>query len=157
MRATEMGVGCEAWPGIREKVERYLRYKGVPSAELGDWFQEAVTRSLERGVAFQNPDHAVRWLCVVAANAHIDSVRGTRDLLLTSPASASTLASDVPQTAEARLALEGVLTELATLAPEHRELLLSPATPSGRQAQTRVAVQRHRLRKRLRAAAHGWR
>ena len=153
---TDPDVGS-TWECVRAQLLRYLRARGLSPADADDVVQDVALRALASGVDYLDSDELVAWCIVAARNLHVDALRKARSLASLPDAAASS-SYDLATLVEHRLALALVGEHMGQLAEGDRRALLAGRAENGAQTRlesTRLAVQRHRIRKRLRQSLGG--
>jgi hypothetical protein len=139
------------WPAVSTALSRTLRRRGVPASVVDDIVQETALRTLSRRVAYTDEDDLLRWAQVVAWRLAVDSHRRT-SRIADDPVSDRPAAIDVAGEVEARVTLAAVAEAITTMSASDQAALLG-FVPIGsepdRTVAVRLAVRRHRARKRL--------
>jgi DNA-directed RNA polymerase specialized sigma24 family protein len=148
---------ASVWPEVAARLQSMLRRRGVRHHDIDEIVQETATRVISGRVTYVDADDLFRWASVVGGRLAIDlRRRGARLSTEELPDRADTI--DVATAAEHRVVLRAVRTRLPELSESDQAALLSsfddePAT--SRRESVRVAVARHRARRRLRILLDG--
>lgn len=143
----------KAWPRISPKAERALRRRGVSAPDAEDAVSEAVARLIRQSVEFTDDEDLLRWLHTVSWRIVIDRRRRDGRLVYETPDLA---AKDNTATSAVAAVRVGRLRRLMrNLQAGERAVLFGDGVPQTRKESVRLAVQRHRLRNRLRRDLDG--
>jgi DNA-directed RNA polymerase specialized sigma24 family protein len=146
------------WRELLSRVKALLGSRGVDTQTAEDISQEVAARALARGVAYESVDDLMAWAGTVATRLAIDDWRRGRrtqpdGIEMERPGTA-----DVDKEAIHRVQLDEVTAGMRQLSPVQREAIVSAVTglvPRDRAETVRLAVSRHRARRRLVAWTDG--
>lgn len=151
---------CDVWPETGRKLAAMLRARRVEAWIADDIIQEVALRVLQAQPAYSNGDDLYPWAATVARNLHVSHIRANRKFRVLESAADVATRGDLETQVEWRLALASVLQRIEALPEPDRRALADglaerdASLPSGPEP-SRVTVRRHRVRRRLRAAAQG--
>ena len=155
----------DAWPDVRDPLRRYLGSLGADRHEIDDVVQEVAARVLAHRIPFRDAADLRRWAFVVGRRVYIDEMRSRNRIapLESAIALADPLQQDSLTRVEDRHLLGTIAVAIAQLPDRDARAIGAELDGDATRAErTRVAVARHRARRRLRrivgplAAAVAW-
>ena len=142
------------WPAADARVRAVLLANRVPASAVDDYVQTTAERAL-RGNNFASEEHFIGWCVVVAKNLFIDDIRKRRRELICEVPDRG-VDADLAERVADGIALDALRLALRDLTPIELALLNgTTGSASDRRGQVRDAVERHRIRKRLRRGLEG--
>lgn len=143
------------WPEVSHRLGKLLTSRGAPFDVVDDVVQEVAARALARRVTFTDAGDLMRWAVPVALNLLVDNARAARRVTY-ADAEPPESVPDVAELVVHRDRVGRVLHAVATLSPADRAALTGPdETPADRREAVKLAVRRHRARRRLLALVDG--
>jgi hypothetical protein len=142
------------WPEVSRRLARLLASRGAAHDVVDDIVQEVAARVLSRAIAFEDAADLMRWTVPVALNLLVDHARATKRV--TVGGQVDTTVPDIADVVVDRDRLGRVLGAVAQLSDGDRAALVAPGVPAAdRRESVRLAVRRHRARRRLLALVDG--
>ncbi|MEY2474564.1 MAG: hypothetical protein QOK28_3893 [Actinomycetota bacterium] len=149
----EAGLFAAWWPAAEARIRPLLQARGHCHDDIEDIVQATAEKAL-RHDRFDSQTHLLAWSLVVAKNSSTDIFRRHgRELLDSVPDFASSL--DVADTVTTLVTRDELMATITALPDQQRLALFAAETPATRKDAIRIAVIRHRVRKRLRHVYEG--
>ena len=145
---------ASVWPEVSTRLGKLLTSRGATRDLADDVVQEVAARALARGVVFEDAADLMRWAVPVALNLLVDSARAAGRVTVGIDGWDSAV-SDVADVVAHRDRLHRVLGAVAHLSAADRAALTSDEAPIDRREAVKLAVRRHRARRRLIALVDG--
>lgn len=143
------------WPEVSLRLAKLLASRGAAPDVVDDVVQEVAARVLAKRIAFTDAMDLMRWAVPVALNLLVDNARAGQRLTPVTDDHDQPMA-DVADLVAHRDRLNRVLRALPLLSDSDRAVLTGPeVVPSDRKEAVRLAVRRHRARRRLLALVDG--
>ncbi|HVF05568.1 MAG TPA: hypothetical protein VNA20_12070 [Frankiaceae bacterium] len=137
------------------RLAKLLASRGAAPDVVDDVVQEVAARVLAKRIAFTDAMDLMRWAVPVALNLLVDNARAGQRLTPVTDDHDQPMA-DVADLVAHRDRLNRVLRALPLLSDSDRAVLTGPeVVPSDRKEAVRLAVRRHRARRRLLALVDG--
>jgi DNA-directed RNA polymerase specialized sigma24 family protein len=142
------------WPEVSRRLTRLLASRGAAHDVTDDIVQEVAARVLSRGIVFEDAADLMRWTVPVALNLLVDHARATKRVAV--GGDVDTTVPDIADVVVDRDRLGRVLGAVAQLSDGDRAALVASGLPAAdRRESVRLAVRRHRARRRLLAIVDG--
>lgn len=143
------------WPEVSHRLAKLLTSRGAPRDVVDDVVQETAARVLARGIVFDDAMDLMRWAVPVALNLLVDNARAAAKVTPVTEDHDAPVA-DVADLVAHRDRLGRVLGAVRQLSPADRAALATPTeVPADRREAVKLAVRRHRARRRLLALVDG--
>lgn len=142
------------WPAAAARLEAVLRARGVAADDIQDVIQATAERALV-GAPFSSPQHLTGWTVVVGRNLAIDRFRRSR-WELPGIVPESITSDDLADVVAAMEARDALMESIERLPAGKRAVLAETVQPRSRKESVQMAVERHRVRKRLREVFEGF-
>ncbi len=144
------------WPEVSHRLAKLLTSRGASPDVVDDVVQEVAARVLSYGVSFDSAMDLMRWAVPVALNLLVDNARAVQRVTPVDTDDYDQPCADVADLVAHRDRVRRVLGAIPLLSPADRAALASPQeTPADRKEAVRLAVRRHRARRRLLALVDG--
>lgn len=145
----------DVWPEVSTRLGRLLTSRGASRDVADDLVQEVAARALAREVVFADAADLMRWAVPVALNLLVDNARSAGRVTVGIDGW-DAAEGDVADLVAHRDRLNRVLGAVARLSAADREALTAAEdAPSDRREAVKLAVRRHRARRRLLALVDG--
>ena len=145
---------AEVWPEVSGRLGRLLASRGASRDVADDVVQEVAARALAREIVFDDAADLMRWAVPVALNLLVDSARHAGRVTVGIDGW-DVAEGDVADLVAHRDRLTRVLGAVARLSDADRIALTSAESPADRREAVKLAVRRHRARRRLLALVDG--
>jgi DNA-directed RNA polymerase specialized sigma24 family protein len=146
---------ADVWPEVSTRLGKLLTSRGAARDVADDVVQEVAARALSHGIVFDDAADLMRWAVPVALNLLVDHARAAGRVTLGIDGYDTALA-DVADLVAHRDRLRQVLGAVARLSDADRAALAPEAeAPADRREAVKLAVRRHRARRRLLALVDG--
>lgn len=143
------------WPEVSHRLAKLLTSRGATRDVVDDVVQEVAARVLARGIVFDDAMDLMRWAVPVALNLLVDNARAAAKVTAVTDDHDSPV-GDVADLVAHRDRLGRVLGAVRQLSPADRAALATPTeVPADRREAVKLAVRRHRARRRLLALVDG--
>lgn len=145
---------ADVWPEVSGRLGRLLASRGASRDLADDVVQEVAARALARGIVFDDAADLMRWAVPVALNLLVDSARHAGRVTVGIDGW-DAAEGDVADLVAHRDRLTRVLGAVERLSDADRVALTSVEAPADRREAVKLAVRRHRARRRLLALVDG--
>jgi hypothetical protein len=143
------------WPEVSHRLAKLLTSRGAARDVVDDVVQEVAARILAHGIVYVDAMDLMRWAVPVALNLLVDNARAAAKVTPVTEDHHSPV-SDVADLVAHRDRLGRVLGAVRQLSPADRAALATPSeAPADRREAVKLAVRRHRARRRLLALVDG--
>ncbi|HEX8002720.1 MAG TPA: hypothetical protein VF519_08490 [Mycobacteriales bacterium] len=145
---------ADVWPEVSTRLGRLLASRGASRDVADDVVQEVAARVLAHGVTFADAADLMRWAVPVALNLLVDAARHNVRVEVGIDGW-DRAEGDVADVVAHRDRLRRVVGAVARLSDADRAALTDGGAPADRREAVRLAVRRHRARRRLLALVDG--
>jgi DNA-directed RNA polymerase specialized sigma24 family protein len=146
---------ADVWPEVSCRLTKLLMSRGAPRDVADDVVQEVAARVLAKEIVFGDATDLLRWAVPVALNLLVDNARSAHRVTPVTETPDQPVA-DVADLVAHRDRLGRVLGAIRHLSPaDQAALTASDDLPADRREAVRLAVRRHRARRRLLALVDG--